>query len=204
MGVVSTGTLRKRVIAPKQGLATCAAQKAGEKLRRFAEFYEAAASWDRVERIIARIEAGPLAVAGSDVAIPPCCPGPPCGLPECTESRATRPSHRPRTRSPPERCRWQSACFARRCRNRAASGWRLAPCRSRPAPAPWEPGPQGVERPFGQAARLRRIGGDVLDAHLLQRTPDLGERRLRHRRARLRRGEMVAAPVGVERAEPTV
>jgi Transposase DDE domain group 1 len=31
----------------------------GEKLRRFKEFYDGAASWDRVERIIARVEAGP-------------------------------------------------------------------------------------------------------------------------------------------------
>jgi len=29
------------------------------KLRRFTEFYDGAASWDRVERIIARVEAGP-------------------------------------------------------------------------------------------------------------------------------------------------
>jgi hypothetical protein len=29
------------------------------KVRRFKEFYDGAASWDRVERIIARIEAGP-------------------------------------------------------------------------------------------------------------------------------------------------
>ena len=38
------------------------AAKAGEKLRRFKEFYDGAASWDRVERIIARVEAGPLGV----------------------------------------------------------------------------------------------------------------------------------------------
>ena len=31
----------------------------GEQLRRFKEFYDGAASWDRVERIIARVEAGP-------------------------------------------------------------------------------------------------------------------------------------------------
>ena len=31
------------------------------KLRRFKEFYDGAASWDRVERIIARVEAGPRA-----------------------------------------------------------------------------------------------------------------------------------------------
>jgi len=60
LGVAPTSTLRKHVIALEQSLAACAAQKAGEKLRRFAEFYDAAASWDRVERIIARIESGPL------------------------------------------------------------------------------------------------------------------------------------------------
>jgi Transposase DDE domain group 1 len=32
------------------------------KLRRFKEFYDGAASWDRVERIVARIEAGPQGV----------------------------------------------------------------------------------------------------------------------------------------------
>ncbi len=31
----------------------------GKKLRRFKEFYDGAGSWDRVERIIARVEAGP-------------------------------------------------------------------------------------------------------------------------------------------------
>ncbi len=35
----------------------------GTKLRRFKDFYDAAASWDRVERIVARVEAGPQ---GSD------------------------------------------------------------------------------------------------------------------------------------------
>ena len=34
----------------------------GEKLRRFKEFYDGAASWDCVERIIARVEAGPDSV----------------------------------------------------------------------------------------------------------------------------------------------
>ena len=31
----------------------------GTKLRRFKDFHDAARSWDRVERIIARVEAGP-------------------------------------------------------------------------------------------------------------------------------------------------
>jgi len=34
----------------------------GQKLRRFKEFHDCAASWDRVERIVARIEAGPQGV----------------------------------------------------------------------------------------------------------------------------------------------
>jgi hypothetical protein len=36
-----------------------AAAGAADKLRRFKEFHDGAASWDRVERIIARVEAGP-------------------------------------------------------------------------------------------------------------------------------------------------
>jgi hypothetical protein len=36
-----------------------AAAPIGGKLRRFVQFYDAAESWRRVERIIARVEAGP-------------------------------------------------------------------------------------------------------------------------------------------------
>jgi hypothetical protein len=39
------------------------AAPSGGKLRRFMQFYDAAGSWSRVERIIARVEAGP---AGTD------------------------------------------------------------------------------------------------------------------------------------------
>ncbi|MBW4036499.1 MAG: transposase, partial [Proteobacteria bacterium] len=39
-----------------------AEQTPGEKVRRFKEFHDGAASWDRVERIIARVEAGPMGV----------------------------------------------------------------------------------------------------------------------------------------------
>ena len=46
----------------EQSTAIRAAAANGEKLRRFKEFYDCAASWDRVERIIARVEAGPLGV----------------------------------------------------------------------------------------------------------------------------------------------
>ena len=59
LGVAPTTTLRKHV----QGLEAAtkslyeAAPKDG-KARRFKEFYDGAASWSRVERIIARVEAG--------------------------------------------------------------------------------------------------------------------------------------------------
>jgi hypothetical protein len=59
LGVAPTTTLRKHIITLEQSTAV---RKAGEKLRRFKEFYDCAASWDRVERIIARVEAGPLGV----------------------------------------------------------------------------------------------------------------------------------------------
>jgi hypothetical protein len=62
LGVAPTTTLRKHIITLEQSTAVRKAAKAGEKLRRFKEFYDCAASWDRVERIIARVEAGPLGV----------------------------------------------------------------------------------------------------------------------------------------------
>ena len=43
----------------------------------------------------------------------------------------------------------------------------------------------------------------MLDVQLLQRPPHLGQLRLVDLRARLRREEVVAAPVGVERREQT-
>jgi Transposase DDE domain group 1 len=59
LGVAPTSTLRKHVTALEQSTVARASKTNGEKLRRFNEFYDAAASWDRVERIIARVEAGP-------------------------------------------------------------------------------------------------------------------------------------------------
>ena len=60
LGVAPTSTLRKHVLALEQSTAARAAAVAnGTKLRRFKEFYDGAASWDRVERIVARVEAGP-------------------------------------------------------------------------------------------------------------------------------------------------
>ena len=62
LGVAPTTTLRKHVAALEAGTTARAATADGEKRRRFKEFYDGAASWDRVERIIARVEAGPQGV----------------------------------------------------------------------------------------------------------------------------------------------
>ena len=60
LGVAPTWTLRKHVLSLEESTAArAAATTDGSKLRRFKEFYDGAASWDRVERIIARVEAGP-------------------------------------------------------------------------------------------------------------------------------------------------
>jgi Transposase DDE domain group 1 len=60
-GVAQSATLRKHVAELEAS--TSARQPAGpEKLRRFKEFHDGAASWPRVERIIARVEAGPQGV----------------------------------------------------------------------------------------------------------------------------------------------
>lgn len=61
LGVASTTTLRMHVMALEVSMAA-RANGSREKLRRFKEFHDAAASWDRVERIIARTEAGPQGV----------------------------------------------------------------------------------------------------------------------------------------------
>jgi len=60
LGVAPTSTLRKHILGLEQSTAArAAAVKDGTTLRRFKDFYDGAASWDRVERIIARVEAGP-------------------------------------------------------------------------------------------------------------------------------------------------
>jgi hypothetical protein len=60
LGVAPTSTLRKHVLSLEESTAArAAAVTDGSKLRRFKEFHDGAASWDRVERIIARVEAGP-------------------------------------------------------------------------------------------------------------------------------------------------
>ena len=59
LGVASTSTLRRHVAALEQSTAArFAAAPIADKLRRYKEFYDGAASWRRVERIIARVEAG--------------------------------------------------------------------------------------------------------------------------------------------------
>jgi Transposase DDE domain group 1 len=63
LGVATTPTLRRHIISLEQTTAKrFAAAGNAEKCRRFKEFYDGAGSWDRVERIIARVEAGPEGV----------------------------------------------------------------------------------------------------------------------------------------------
>jgi hypothetical protein len=62
IGVAPTSTLRKHITSLEASTVARAAGANGEKLRRFKEFHDGADSWDRVERIIARVEAGPQGV----------------------------------------------------------------------------------------------------------------------------------------------
>ena len=59
-GLTPNAALRRHITAPERSTAErfWAAPKRG-KVRRFAQFYDAAQSWSRVERMIARVEAGP-------------------------------------------------------------------------------------------------------------------------------------------------
>jgi hypothetical protein len=57
-GLPATGTLRRHV-ATLEASTAARAEAARAKVRRFKEFHDSAASWSRVERIIARVEAGP-------------------------------------------------------------------------------------------------------------------------------------------------
>jgi len=60
LGVATTSTLRRHIVGLEQKVAKRFASSGNtDKVRRFKEFYDGAASWDRVERIIARVEAGP-------------------------------------------------------------------------------------------------------------------------------------------------
>jgi hypothetical protein len=59
LGLASTSTLRRHIEALERSTAARYAAAAGtDKLRRYTEFYDGAGSWSRVERIIARVEAG--------------------------------------------------------------------------------------------------------------------------------------------------
>jgi hypothetical protein len=60
LGVAATTTLHKHVAALEQSTATRhAATPGSDKLRRYKVFWDGAGSWSRVERVIARVEAGP-------------------------------------------------------------------------------------------------------------------------------------------------
>jgi hypothetical protein len=60
LGVAATSTLRRHVEALEQSTASRRAAMPGtNKLRRYKEFLDGARSWSRVERVIARVEAGP-------------------------------------------------------------------------------------------------------------------------------------------------
>ena len=61
LGVAATTTLRRHVLALEESTAARqAARSDNAKLRRCKAFFDGARSWSRVERIIARVEAGPL------------------------------------------------------------------------------------------------------------------------------------------------
>ena len=60
LGVAPTSTLRRHILALEESTAALRGTAPGTpKRRRFKEFQDGAASWSRVERIIARVEAGP-------------------------------------------------------------------------------------------------------------------------------------------------
>jgi hypothetical protein len=58
LGLPATSTLRRHV-ATLEASSAARAEAARAKVRRFKELHDGAASWSRVERIIARVEAGP-------------------------------------------------------------------------------------------------------------------------------------------------
>ena len=59
LGLAGNANLRRRTATLEQSTIARVDQNSGLKVRRFKKFYAAAASWRRVERIIARVEAGP-------------------------------------------------------------------------------------------------------------------------------------------------
>ena len=59
LGLAGNPSLRRRTATVEQSTIARVDRNSGTKVRRFKEFLDAAASWSRVERIIARVEAGP-------------------------------------------------------------------------------------------------------------------------------------------------
>ncbi len=59
LGLPTTAVLRRHVAMLEASTTARAEADEGATIRRFKEFYDGAASWSRVERIIARVEAGP-------------------------------------------------------------------------------------------------------------------------------------------------
>jgi hypothetical protein len=59
LGLASNASLRRRTATLEQSTIARVDQNSDTKVRRFKEFHDAAGSWSRVERIIARVEAGP-------------------------------------------------------------------------------------------------------------------------------------------------
>src|SRR5262249_44971400 len=57
---------------------------------------------------------------------------------------------------------------------------------------------QRAKHPLRAPARLRRIGRNMLDPKPIKRTPDLRRPALVNRLPRLRRVEIMAAPIGIE------
>jgi hypothetical protein len=68
LGLAGNATLRRRVATLELSTIARVDQNSATKVRRFKEFHDAAASWSRVERIVARVEAGPQ---GCDTRFPP-------------------------------------------------------------------------------------------------------------------------------------
>ena len=59
LGLPTTAVLRRHVVTLEASTTARAAAADGATIRRFKEFHDGAASWSRVERVIARVEAGP-------------------------------------------------------------------------------------------------------------------------------------------------
>jgi hypothetical protein len=68
LGLAGNATLRRRTATLELSTIARVDQNSATKVRRFKEFHDAAASWSRVERIVARVEAGPQ---GCDTRFPP-------------------------------------------------------------------------------------------------------------------------------------